>query len=201
MEKKDASETTRGRHESETLVELLKTILKSNTNMLVGCTRRHVWMEGRDIPWYMLKGNAYLRVIATPQRVSTPVGPIGVWWCDSTVVDFRGGPLRDWWYQDIHETWALTQEYSGLGLRPYAYILQENRGELHVHTVQMDTREPVDIGKVIRRGERAPFGRLAKNTQRAYHVCKSCPVKRECDTTDKVTEGGTDDWGVNYPVP
>jgi hypothetical protein len=183
------------------LVTHLRTNLLHVHNMLTGCTRRHIWTKDDETPWYMVKGNAYLKIIATPNVVATPVGPIGVWTHDSTIVDFRGGPWRDWWVTDLHETWALTREYSGLNLRPYFYILQEDRGRLDSRKISTEDLPKVNIGEIIRRGEKEPFGRLAKNSQRAYVACKRCPVKQRCDTQDKVTPDGTADWGPGYPYP
>lgn len=148
----------------------------------------------------MVSGNAWLDLIADRTVIKTPVDYMTVWLRDGKVVIFRGGPLREWWWDDLVDMYALTTVYSSYGLSRDIMILNENKGQLCLfhRFVEIDAKERA--GEIISAYREGP-GRLAKNSARAYHGCRTCPTKRQCDIIDKTTLGGTDDWGPGYPYP
>jgi len=173
-------------------------------NPLIGCIRRGLWTQELEASVFELKQNALLASIADHYKISTPVGLIGIWLYDNTVVRTYGGDLRSWWEWDLLHEWALVQTYSGYTLRPYAYIIQQIGNDLRFHCYSMFSDEEGWkglSGQIVQSANTDPPARIAKDNQRAYITCKNCPVKRRCDTTDAITPQGKQDWGRSYPFP
>ena len=172
---------------------------------LVGCIRRNLKTQELDPVPYDLQRNALLGAFADFHVISTPVGPIGIWLYDNTVVRVNGGDMRWWWEWDLLHEWSLVQTYSGYSLRPYAYFIQLVGPRMLYHYVNFADWEEEDwkgvAGDIVQSACTDPPARIAKNIDRAYIVCKRCPVKRECDTLDAVTPQGKADWGRSYPFP
>lgn len=173
-------------------------------NPLVGCIRRNLETQKIGPTPYDLQRNALLGSFADFHVIATPVGPIGTWLYDNTVVRVYGGEVRWWWQDDLADEWALVQVYSGYTLRSYGYIIQlvGPRMLYHCHDLPYNEDEQKEIAAYIIEDAIAdPPGRIAKNRDRAYLTCKRCPVKIECDTLDAVTPQGKADWGRSYPFP
>jgi len=177
--------------------------LNSAKTKLVGCQRRNQLTEA-DAPWTMYSGNAYLDLVGHRTIVKTPIDLQVIWIREGTLIEFRGGPMRQWWWDDMYELWALTIAYSGHSLEPVVFILNEYKGVMNcyrspVHQFIVDDPKGYAVDS-LEEWTTGP-SRLAKNSQRAYHVCRTCPTKRQCDIIDKTTLNGNDDWGPGYPFP
>lgn len=173
-------------------------------NPLIGCTRRGLWTQEDKPDPFEIQRTALLSSFADHHTVHTPVGPIGVWLYDMTVVQVYGGDLRSWWEWDLWLEWCLVQAYSGYSLRPFGYIVQlvGPRMTFYCHNMHGHEDTAKDMaGAIVQEANADPPGRIAKNDQRAYIACKRCPVKLECDTLDAVTPQGKADWGRSYPFP
>ena len=174
-------------------------------NPLVGCIRRNLKTQELDPTPYDLQRNALLGAFADHHIISTPVGPIGIWLYDNTVVRVNGGDVRWWWTRELEDEWCLVNTYSGYTLRPYAYFIQLVGPRMLYHCVNMDDFDEEGwkefAGDCVQAANADPTERIAKNMDRAYIACKRCPVKIECDTIDAVTPQGKADWGRSYPFP
>lgn len=148
----------------------------------------------------MVSGNAWLDLIADRSVIKTPIDYMTVWLRDGKLIIFRGGPIREWWWNDLEDMWALTTVYSGYTLDDHVMVLNENKGQLHVFRISVEIDAKERASEIVSAYQKGP-GRLAKNSARAYHGCRTCPTKRQCDIIDKTTPGGTDDWGPGYPYP
>jgi len=168
--------------------------------MLVGCQRRNTWIN-EEMSWPMVSGNAWLDLVGHRRVVRTPLDFMTVWIRDNHIIDFRGGPIREWWREDLYDVWALTTVYSGYDIDNDGLILNEYKGKMIV------IRNGLVFSKAKERAAKLVTGyaegpaRLAKDQPRAYHVCRTCPTKRQCDIIDRTTPGGNDDWGPGYPFP
>lgn len=172
---------------------------------MVGCRRRGAWTEESE-QWNRISGNALLAVLGTQESVLTPQGGFDFYVKDTHLLQFRGGEWKDYWIEDFFDAWALVtacEPYDdGLILSRDIIVLQENKGDIQVHSVGVPPS--MNAG---RRAERImaeltadPPSRIPKSGPRAAHVCRFCPVKQRCDATDKL-RGEIQDWSPNYPTP
>ena len=168
---------------------------------LIGCRRRGAWSPGEP-PWSFLSGNAVLRTIGQRRTAMTPAGPFDYIEHSNYLLLFRGGDFQSYWLEDAFDAYALVREYSPHKIEPTIMLLQEHRGQMDVHAI--DVPDSLDYTEraeeIVEEAQAEPPGRISKATHRALRTCRYCPVKQRCDATDKL-RGEDNDWSTNYPIP
>lgn len=164
----------------------------------VGCTRRGKWSEPR---WRDVRGNAFRSHFGIMRYVETPEGPLQTYLTkDGKLLQFRGGPWKDYWFEDALDEWSAIYEFTDLELDEEIIFLWENQGELAIRRRNVDLNFHDPKERMIEKLDAIrsdPPGRIKKDRPRAYKECQYCPVRRKCDAVDQ-REGDTDDWGANY---
>ena len=175
--------------------------------ILSGCIRRNLWTQNQKPTSFHVHRKGILSAIATEVEITTPIGKYAAWLFDRTLIEVFGGDYRGWWEDDMMINWVIAKKFTGMSLPNHTYIIQLIKGDVNVYSPPV-SREPIKDETVdiisnmqIQRAAADPPGRIAKNQQRAYIVCRRCPVKRECDTADSLQPQGKEDWGRNYPFP
>lgn len=171
---------------------------------LVGCRRRSVWTE-ESRSWRWVRSNALLALLGDKYCACTPAGDFEFFALSHTwLLQFRGGQWNDYWYEDFFDTWAIAHEFSELSesLSHTIIVLQENKGELTIHNIPVpEELNPIHRTQhILEQFNADPPGRIPKSGSRAAHICRYCPVKLQCDSTDKL-RGETHDWTPSYPQP
>lgn len=163
--------------------------------VLLGCHRRNNWED--ESSYRMLRGNAILKMAGQSYMVQTPAGAMDFYVETETdsLLQFRAGSeWRQYWMDDAAIIWAFV--HSQLGLSNIIKFIVEHKGNIKiVERMVPNVPDEEVISRVLKLYN--SNGRLAKNTQRAYHVCRYCPFKARCDALD-ISRGDTDDWGANY---
>lgn len=163
---------------------------------LQGCRRRGEWTEG-EIPWSWLSGNALLHVLGD----KIEAGPVeafvlhGRW-----LLQFRGGPRQDYWYEDFYDLWSLVKTYGDLpDFSRTIIFLNENQGDLTVYYISAPDHMNAEhrASRIMSEARSDPPGRIPKSGSRAMKVCRYCPVRARCDAEDEL-RGDTDDWSTAY---
>lgn len=167
---------------------------------LLGCHRRNMW-EGGNASYRMLRGNALLD-LASKHRymIRGPTGPIDFYVdINGRLLQFRAGSWKSYWVDDMFLLWSIISPH--MEIPREITLLWEREGDLEVLEIVVPSREKpeAEVAAAVQSLMSNPPGRLAKNSQRAYHVCRYCPSKLKCDAVD-VSRGETQDWGDGYPV-
>jgi len=156
---------------------------------LVGCQRRMHWDPYRP-GLNMYRGVPFLFAIGAERvRFDTPVGPSWHFLLEGSTIIYRAGPFRGWWFEDLCVEAAITGTTTGVIMHDF---------DNHINLQHHRDLVSYDMKMLVKNAREAT--RWPKQTERALHVCRNCPVKRECDAKDR-EEGKTDDWAPNYPFP
>lgn len=165
---------------------------------LAGCRRRNVWSK-EDKDWRFIRGNAVLAAVGTKTHADTPVGRLEFFTADSELLQFRGGEWSGTWMEDFIDLWCLATEYGEDRLDRRVMIFLENKGHLTITSITVpiyvDIQERCE--KIISEYQSVPPGRISKHDGRALRLCKYCPVRTLCNSTDKLHHE-TNDWSAEY---
>lgn len=181
---------------SQELKKAIEEPLRSRDGYILGCRRRNIWAPSASFRHN--RGNALLAMAGEKYSVHGPTGePIDFWlYRNHYLMMFRAGEWKQYWSEDFNVLWAYIDSCWDIGDK--VLVVHENKGKLNVVELGVSKGVAYDaLEKALEDLRVDPPGRLAKNTPRAYHVCRFCPVKQRCDAMDQL-RGETDDWGANY---
>jgi hypothetical protein len=160
----------------------------------IGCFRRNVWTVG-ELSWKLKASNMLLDSIGTPGRVRSVTGSEHVvYFRENRSLQFRGGPWRDHWREDIDKLSALVRtQYPIVG----TILLWENEGEVSINELPLPEAWE-QIAEELQAEEWTDDHppRLRKDLARAS-ACWYCPTKARCDATDRL-HGECGDWPAGY---
>jgi len=165
---------------------------------ILGCRRRNIWAP--DTSFRNNRGNALIASSGECNKYSVhgPTGePIDFFlYRNHYLTTFRAGPWKKYWSEDFFVLWAYIDSCWEIG--DTLLVVHENKGKLQIVELPMNKVVAYEkLEEALDDLRTDPPGRLAKNTERAYHICRFCPVKQRCDATDHL-RGDTEDWGANY---
>lgn len=177
----------------------LREVLDLERSPLLGCPRRNAWVP--EPAWRDSRGNALLQLVGKKSRVFLDEGPHEFFSKGNFLLAFRGGDWQHYWNQGLIDEWAVIRS-AWPQLSNTVIILHERHGELDVRLLPIE--EGYDwherLTYLRERASGDPPGRISKAGARAFRVCVHCPVKRECDATDKLHHDDKD-WHPRYPLP